>query len=920
MSEALRWWLILQLLGFFLLPLCLGLFARLPDRGYALSKPFGLLFVAYLFWLLNSLHLIPNSAGGITFALLALALVSGAFAYWRRDELTAWFRDHWRYVLGVEALFLVVFLVAVWLRMQVGAIGGTEQPMDLMYINAATRAAHFPPQDPWLSGHTVAYYYFGYLIVAMVGRMAGTAPEVSYNLGIAMIATLALVGATGIAYNLVRMHEQTLDEEDGDARTTRSTRGNFAQSIDGARPSSAAPASSMLIADASYRDKSLGDVGTPAPAAPMLIRQRTRRMAPVERTPQPAASTVAGSPYETTTANAGPEFDWARMWRAARAPFFALSAGFMLVLMGNLVGVLQFMSAYGIGGSGFYEWINVQGLGPNLARHSWYPSSYFGFFNASRIYPFDSAGGYVITEFPMFSFILGDLHPHVMALPFVLLAVGVALALYRSREPLDIAFWIQRPLALLAAAVVLGALAFVNTWDIATLAFVVVAAAAVSNFMRVRKLTLDLAVQVVSFAVPLVILAVVLYLPFYTSFTSQANGIGAVVSNRGVSVPGTRPIDALLFWGPLFAVVLPFVAVRLVAARDRITAPRAALACVPSLLVLAGWLLVFGWEKAVGSGKLNGASGLASQIADRGSAWATDAFFAGVLAAALLALWLEATSTEEREERESVVFTLGIISTALLLVLGCEFFYVGDVFNSRMNTVFKLYYQAWLLLAVGGGFALYYIVTHWRVSFPRANVYRYAWGAVAVIFIAAGALYTFGGTMDRIRQYDGDTLAKPADTLDGLVYYNADDRAGIDFLQKQAQGQDLVIAESVCPVAVAQCTGNDYTGAARISGATGIPTILGWAGHEDQWRGGTAEARAGRWEDAKELYTTGDVSRVNAIVQKYHVDYIYVGPLERTAFGDAALAKFQSLPVAFQKGTVTIYRATNLTGEVNTTP
>jgi uncharacterized membrane protein len=203
---------------------------------------------------------------------------------------------------------------------------------------------------------------------------------------------------------------------------------------------------------------------------------------------------------------------------------------------------------------------------------------------------------------------------------------------------------------------------------------------------------------------------------------------------------------------------------------------------------------------------------------------------------------------------------------------------------------------------------------------PRANVYRYAWGAVAVIFIAAGALYTFGGTMDRIRQYDGDTLAKPADTLDGLVYYNADDRAGIDFLQKQAQGQDLVIAESVCPVAVAQCTGNDYTGAARISGATGIPTILGWAGHEDQWRGGTAEARAGRWEDAKELYTTGDMSRVNTIVQKYHVDYIYVGPLERTAFGDAALAKFQSLPVAFQKGTVTIYRATNLTGEVNTTP
>ena len=156
--------------------------------------------------------------------------------------------------------------------------------------------------------------------------------------------------------------------------------------------------------------------------------------------------------------------------------------------------------------------------------------------------------------------------------------------------------------------------------------------------------------------------------------------------------------------------------------------------------------------------------------------------------------------------------------------------------------------------------------------------------------------------------------------LDGLVYYNPDDRAGIDFLAKQAQGQDLVIAESVCPVQLSQCVGNDYTSASRISGATGIPTILGWAGHEDQWRGGTADSTRRPMGGCEGTVLDTDMSRVGAIVQKYGVDYIYVGPLERTAFGDAALAKFQSLPVAFQQGTVTIYRATTLTGEVNTTP
>ncbi len=889
MSETLRWWLILQLAGFFLLPLCLALFQRLPDRGYTLSKPFALLFLGYAFWLLNSLHVIPNSSGGIVFVLLVLAAISGVFAYARRGEMWAWARAHWRYIACVEALLLVAFLVAVWLRAQVGSIAGTEQPMDLMFVNAATRASHFPPQDPWLSGHTVAYYYFGYLIVAMTGRLAGVQPEVAYNLGIAMIAALALVGAAGIAYNLIRMHEAVVEPEPGPGP------------IGGGAPKIR-----------------LSDVPS------LLVAQRSRRMAqPPATEPPPVAgaapANAAGAPVAVppspvpaaagSAAPARPRLSW-------RAPVFALAGGLMLVVMGNLVGLLQFMSAYGIGSSGFYKWIDVQGLTSGIAKHSWYPSAYFGFFNASRIYPLDNAlpdKGRVITEFPMFSFILGDLHPHVMALPFVLVAVGLALTLYRRREPLDIAFWITHPLVLLASAVVIGALAFLNTWDIATFAFLVVAAAAVSNFMRVRRLTLDLLIQVVSFALPLLLLAIVLYIPFYASFTSQADGIGAVVSNRAVTVPATRPVQAFLFWGPLFAVVLPFVASRLVAMRERITARAVALASVPPLLVVVGWALVFGWEEAAGSSKLNGAHGLAAQIADRGSAWSTDIFFGAALAAALLALWLEATAKEDRERREGVVFTLGLIATALLLVLGTEFFYVGDVFNSRMNTVFKLYYQAWLLLAVAGGFSLYELTTRWRPGFPRASAYRYAWGALAVVFLAAAALYPIGDTMDRIRPYDdAGNLIKPVDNLNGIAYYPPDELKAIDFLKTQAQGQHLVIAEAV---------GNDYSSAARISGATGIPAILGWGGHEDQWRGGTAKARAGRFEDVNELYKTGDMSRVAAIVRKYGVDYIYVGPLERQTYGDAALAKFQSMPVAFQQGTVTIYRATATpTGEVQTTP
>ena len=161
----------------------------------------------------------------------------------------------------------------------------------------------------------------------------------------------------------------------------------------------------------------------------------------------------------------------------------------------------------------------------------------------------------------MFSFILGDLHPHVMALPFVLLVVGLALSLYRSEEPLDITFWLQRPLLLLAAGVLLGGLTFINTWDIATMSFVVLAAVFVSNFMRVRALTADLFVQVISFGVPLVLLAFLFYVPFLLSIAgnSQADSFNAVVTNDGITVAGTRPVHLFLFWGSLFVLVLPFV-------------------------------------------------------------------------------------------------------------------------------------------------------------------------------------------------------------------------------------------------------------------------------------------------------------------------------------------------------------------------
>lgn len=882
MSETLRWWLILLLIGTLAFPLCQALFRRLPDRGYALSKPFGLLLTGYLFWLLNSLHLLPNSNGGVTLVLVLIAIASGIVVYRERVGLRTWVARHGWYVLGVEVLFFVAFAIVVWLRSKVGYANITEQPMDMMYVNAATRASHFPPQDPWLSGHTVAYYYFGYLLVAMTGRLAEVPTDVAYNVGLAMIAAMALVGAAGLVYNLVEMRESAV--------------------------------------------------------APAASAEKSRRSL----------------------------LSW-------RPPLFGVAGGLFLVAMGNLTWVFVFLSSYHVGGRSFYDWIDIEGLGPKEARHAWFPSEFFGFFGASRIYPLSQADdtARVITEFPMFSFVLGDLHPHVMALPFVLIAVALALTLYRSPEPLDVAFWLKRPLVLAAAALIVGALAFLNTWDIATMAFVVVAAATLKDGMLVWRAraagsappartpftqttwnivivglivnmvlfvlatTLagpagaglmgilivlelivlarayfggwiaELAVQALSFAVPLILLGVVLYLPFYLSFTSQADGIGAVVSNPGITIPATKPLHLLIFWGPLFALALPLVGARLVAVRERVTPRIMAIAALPTVLVVVGWATVFLFEHARGSANLGGGhTGLFTQIGDRGNGWITAIFLGALLAAALIALWCEVTAPRnegaaEDGEREPVIFALGLIATALLLVLGTEFFFVGDVFHNRMNTVFKLYYQAWMLLAVASGFGLYYLTSRWRAMSPRALWYRAGWGALAFVVLLGAATFPLGGWANRIHSFQGDMHAER--------FLSPDEQNAVAWLQSIAQGQDFVIAEAV---------GNDYTGAARMSAASGVPTVLGWKGHEDQWRGGNCTACAGRFEDVNTLYQTSDSGQMADIAKKYKITFVIVGDLERQQYNGPGLEKFTSLPVAFQSGAVTIYRMTGLTGEV----
>src|SRR5690606_38039526 len=183
------------------------LYGALPDRGYAFAKITGIVLTGVAFWLGYSYGLLRNEVGSAWLALLAVAGLSAAAG---RDALRNYRAElrgagNWRAVLAVEVLFLAGFVVWAMVRAYDPAASHTEQPMDLMFMNSLWVDATYPPQDAWLAGYPISYYYLGYWLLTTLGRLAGQPPEISYTLGQAAWFGLLLIGCFGVVTNLLAL-------------------------------------------------------------------------------------------------------------------------------------------------------------------------------------------------------------------------------------------------------------------------------------------------------------------------------------------------------------------------------------------------------------------------------------------------------------------------------------------------------------------------------------------------------------------------------------------------------------------------------------------------------------------------------------------------------------------------------------------
>ncbi|GAB4500971.1 MAG: DUF2298 domain-containing protein [Anaerolineales bacterium] len=587
---------------------------------------------------------------------------------------------------------------------------------------------------------------------------------------------------------------------------------------------------------------------------------------------------------------------------AGDAGLAAFFGPLFLLIISNLEGFLEVLHRRGIGWtfspdgaatSAFWAWLKMKDLSEIPAQPlGWIPDRFWWWWRAARVlHDYDLRGNFseVIDEFPFFSYLLADLHPHVLAMPFGLLALALALNLYLggARSEINLKGF-KIPLApqmFALLAVTLGGLAFLNTWDFPT--YLALTAAAFV-LLRVRESGWGWvrAEEALRLALPLGAASVLLYLPFYLGFSSQAGGILPNV------VHPTRGAYLWIMFGALFVPIFLLLWQMRSQPKNLKLGGGLAAAFIGGLWLFSLLMSLIAANTAIGrwfitaQGETSTLAVLLAATARRveyGAGLLTIFLLLGAAAALLIGQKEPAPAQSLRQSETPLPFVWLLILFGALLVLAPEFVFLRDLFGARMNTVFKFYYQAWALwsLAAAFGAALIFSRGGWLARFSLLAV------------MAMGLVYPVLSPYSRANGF----APSGGLTLDAAAYqtqYAPAEAHAVAFLQTQPLG---VLAEAA--------TAGSYNEFGRIATLSGFPAVLGWRGHEEQWRGSSQPAGT-RLEDIQTLYETPSLTQAQEILTRYNVRYIIVSGLERRSY-HVNESKFSAFPQIFSEGETVIY-------------
>jgi YYY domain-containing protein len=736
----------------------------------------------------------------------------------------------------IELVTLVAFLAFVLVRLTNPDLWqptfGGEKPMDFAYFNGVLRSTIFPPIDPWYTGGYINYYYFGFVIVSTPVLLLKMFPSIAYNLILPTLFALTGIAAFSVAFTLVhrlREHKFIAGDESGEVVKRARRFGN---------PWVAGIAALLLVVVLGNLDTPrvffsglarAGGYSQPAGIAQFLIKQYNDQF---------------GSP------------DAAAMEQLSQE---AQNPGILTQIRYEANNSVQLLTSIG------------QGIAKLARGEEVYISPERWFWGPTRVLA-ETPGveGNAINEMPIFTYVYGDLHAHMISMPMQLIVMGLILnevllaGSGRRRRGVVLA-------AVLLIGIFVGMLRATNTWDWITYMILGVVGLGFAWLLSLdstrtfwRRFTRRSLLDLAWYAGGFVAASFIAVIPYNLWF---AQGYNRILPWND----GKTPLWAYFDIHGLFLFLVVSLLVWETARWLRSVYVRS-LRGMWALLVFALLVVIALLVAAVAL------SAMEYQV---------------TLVVLPLLIWIAILFFRSGQTRV-MQFVLLLTGLALGLTLGVEIFVLdGDI--GRQNTLFKFYIQAWLLLSVVGGTAFAWLIHNTGRWKP---ILRNVWTFVLVLLVGVAALMPLMAVRGKAQfRFDLQTCAPV--TLDGM-----------DFMKcaKQYEG-NAEIMEGLSE-------DTQYHWGSRISIYTGLPAVLGWNWHQRQQRvldpfGRIVETRNA---NVNAFYQTPSIGIAWDMIKHYNVSYVIVGGLERVYYNAEGLAKFDTmveqglLEPVFHEGSSTIYR------------
>jgi YYY domain-containing protein len=582
-----------------------------------------------------------------------------------------------------------------------------------------------------------------------------------------------------------------------------------------------------------------------------------------------------------------------------------LMAAAFVAVMGNLAAFSQMARA--IGNAGQSEFVShIPGLqalvrlAPGLIGvFGGNPLPSFDYWSVSRVIPS------TINEFPFWSFLFADLHPHMIGIPFTVLVIGMALnmaltpaaagARDRRYVVAVLASYVpslERLLPWLIVPLGLGALGAINTWDLPTylgLMALVFALRVGREGNRSGAL-----IKAGLFTLYAAAGSLLLYWPFYHSYAALSVGVGLVKGK-------TDGWQWLTMWGLFTFLAVSYYLVALRRPGER----------VPLLRVMRRAFA--SWDRLPRFGYLHGRMVGSGQFGHRAGIWAVIAILAFAVLFVLMGYPVVGLTTlpllgaallfMRRRASEEEAFVNVLFFTGFLVLCGVEVLFMKDFLQGgdhyRMNTLFKFYIQVWVMLGIAGAVALpamWQAVSHWR-----ARGWRWMWKTVTIALLFASFLFVPLGVPARVTDRF-PTATPPIGTLDGMAYMTVgsytwpDASYRIDLSHDYEAIQWLLDHVKGTPVLAEAGLAYYREGGLRVSSYTGLPTLVGM--HQSEQRYGDLVGR--RESKTRELFDTPDLATAWSIIEELDISLIYIGQLERApgVYSAMGIAKFAAMAEA----------------------